>query len=115
MPTRRVRLWVAGLLAVVLLAPLALSAQRGFFGGGRYRGYILPNVPYDGQFTFARIRYLGRDSWDADYPQMERNLTTILDSLTSIRAADDEPRRAPLAGAHGATSTPAPHRIAPVM
>jgi len=86
---RRVRLWIAGLLAVILLAPLALSAQRGFFGGGRYRGYILPNVPYDGKFTFARIRYLGRDSWDADYPQMERNLTTILDSLTSVRSHMD--------------------------
>ena len=87
MLSRRASLWIAGLLVVVLTAPLALSAQRrGFFGGGgRYRGYVLPNVPYDGQFTFARIRYLGRDSWDADYPLMERNLTTMLEALTSIR------------------------------
>jgi hypothetical protein len=88
--SRRARLWLAGLLVLMLTAPLALSAQRGgFFGGGRFRGYILPNVPYDGQFTFARIRYLGRDSWDADYPRMERHLTTILDSLTSIRTHMD--------------------------
>ncbi len=71
---------------LVAAVPLAVSAQRrGFFDDGRYRGYILPNVPYDGQFVFARIRYLGRSSWDADYPMMERNLTTILDSLTALR------------------------------
>ncbi len=85
MLSRRARLWTAGLLVLVLTAPLALSAQRGFFGGNRRGGYVLPNVPYDGQFTFARIRYLSRSSWDADYPQMERNLTTMLEALTSIR------------------------------
>ncbi len=83
MLSRRVRPWTAGLLVLVLTAPLALSAQRGFFDNRR-GGYILPNVPYDGQFTFARIRYLSRSSWDADYPQMERNLTTLLDTLTAI-------------------------------
>jgi hypothetical protein len=87
--SRRARLWTAGLLVLVLTAPLALSAQRGFFGGDRRGGYILPNVPYDGQFTFARIRYLSRSSWDADYPQMERNLTTLLDTLTAIRTHMD--------------------------
>jgi hypothetical protein len=86
----RSRLWLAGLIVLVLAAPLALAAQRGGFFSRGYRGYILPNVPYDGQFTFARIRYLSRDSWDADYPQMERNLTTILDSLTSIRTHMDD-------------------------
>jgi hypothetical protein len=87
MPSHWTRRWIAGLIVIVLAAPLALSAQRGGFfgGGGRRGGYLLPNVPYDGQFTFARIRYLSRSSWDADYPQMERNLTTILESLTSIR------------------------------
>jgi hypothetical protein len=76
-------LWLTGLVVLVIMAPLALSAQRGFRG---FRGsYMLPNVPYDGKFTFARIRYLSDNSWDADYPQMERNLTTILESLTAIR------------------------------
>ena len=86
MTSRPTRLWIAGLLLVVLIAPLALTAQRGggYFGGGRNRGYILPNVPYDGRFTFARIRYLGYSSWDADYPLMERNLTTMLEALTSM-------------------------------
>lgn len=88
MLSRRARLWTAGLLVLVLTAPLAVSAQRGFFGNRR-GSYILPNVPYDGQFTFARIRYLSDNSWDADYPQMERNLTTLLDTLTAIRTHMD--------------------------
>jgi hypothetical protein len=71
------------LLALVLLlaAPVVWS-QRG-----RQRLFVEPNVPYDGQFTFARIRYTQgyRMAWSADYPLMERNFTTILADLTSIR------------------------------
>ena len=46
-----------------------------------------PNVPYDGRFTFARIRYTvyGRSGWEFDYPQMERNLMTITRELTTLR------------------------------
>jgi len=78
----------------VILAglPLALAAQRGggfggLFGGGRNRVYA--NVPYDGRFTFARIRYAssGRrgGGWSADYPLMEQNLTSMLTELTSMK------------------------------
>ncbi len=56
-------------------APLAWSQRQ--------RTRIEPNVPYDGKFTFARIRYTQgyRMAWSADYPQMERNFTTILDDF----------------------------------
>jgi hypothetical protein len=50
-----------------------------------FRGGLLPNVPYDGRFTVARIRYNAFPGWSYDYPDMERNLTMILRELTSIR------------------------------
>jgi hypothetical protein len=81
MPRTRVRVWVAALL-IAAAVPLAVAAQRRFFGGGRT--FVLPNAEYDGRFTFARIRYQGYRSWDADYPTMEQNLTAMLQELTSV-------------------------------
>jgi hypothetical protein len=86
----RTRILVSVLVVLTVFVPLAIAAQRGggFFGGGRTSGY--PNVEYDGQFTFARIRYrpvLGRrggSGWAADYPLMERNLTAMMAELTSV-------------------------------
>lgn len=45
-----------------------------------------PNVPYDGKFTFARIRYTvyGRSGWEYDYPAMERHLMTMLEEITEL-------------------------------
>jgi hypothetical protein len=84
---RRLSVWL-GLL--VLGLPLAAAAQRGggFFGFGR--DWVYENVPYDGRFTFARIRYnrnFGRRSggWAADYPLMERNLTAMLTEITAMQ------------------------------
>lgn len=73
-------------LGLVAATSLVGLAQRG---GGFGRGVYL-NVPYDGQFTFARIRYRaggGRrgGGWAADYPLMERNLTAMLWELTAMR------------------------------
>jgi hypothetical protein len=50
------------------------------------------NPPYDGQFTFTRIRYgsgLGagygwRNSWNHDYPRADRHLSVLLDEMTTI-------------------------------
>ena len=75
-----------GVLAAILGlgATVALAAQRGdWFGYGR-RAYAGSNVPYDGRFVFARIAYSGYGSWAYDYPDMERNFTTILQELTSV-------------------------------
>jgi hypothetical protein len=71
---------------LVLAVPLIAAAQRGgrrFGFGSRFVQY--ENVPYDGQFTFDRIRYARYGGWAADYPAMERNLTTILQEITSLR------------------------------
>lgn len=87
MVTRRLVWFLTGLLVIGL--PLAAAAQRGgggfgrFFGGGRAR--VMPNAEYDGRFILARVRYQGYGSWSADYPDMERNLTEMLQELTSIR------------------------------
>ena len=87
------RRWWTGLAATALLvtaAPLALDAQWGrrFFGGGP----SVSSVPYDGRFTFTRIRYNGSgfgggwsNAWNHDFPQADTNLPLILDSLTSVR------------------------------
>jgi hypothetical protein len=66
----------------------ALSAQWGM----RFE----PNVPYDGRFTFARIRFdpMGGESdffgrrdlkWDHDFPRAERNFMRILRELSTVR------------------------------
>jgi hypothetical protein len=50
-----------------------------------------PNVPYDGRFTFARIRYTvyGRSGWEYDYPRMERHFMTMLREITTLRPVVD--------------------------
>jgi hypothetical protein len=83
---RRTLLRIAGFVGLVVVAvPLVAAAQRrGFFGfSPRFGQY--ENVPYDGQFTFARIRYSAYGGWRADYPTMERNLTTMLKEITALR------------------------------
>ena len=72
------RLWLgAALLALTAVAGVA-TAQRRFM--------IEPNVGYDAQFTFVRIRYTvhGRSGWEYDYPAMERNLMRMTREITSI-------------------------------
>ena len=86
-----------GPLAVVAVAGIAVAAspadaqrRRGGWGG---RGVcntpgghdIAPNIPYDGRFVFARIRYAeGPGSgWCYDYPYTELNFATILREITS--------------------------------
>lgn len=94
---------VVGVLLLLLAASSAArsaSAQQGGRGGSGGRGRAVeaaPNVPYDGRFTFARIRYemsvdafgggrFGRDlPWFHDYPRAEQNFTAILSELTTIQ------------------------------
>jgi hypothetical protein len=91
--------------AVLIVAGLATTgvadAQRPGRGYGRYFGnpedmYQPPafhgNVPYDGRFTFARIRYRGFEhftqegpGWSHDYPDAEENFSKILRDVTAIR------------------------------
>ena len=70
--------------ALVLACASLTYAQRGFGFFPSY-GYD-PNVPYDGRFTFARIRYTmyPNGGWQYDYPTMERHLMTMMDEVTEL-------------------------------
>ena len=83
MVKRRSLRWITGLF--VLALPLAAAAQRGGFFGGGSRFGVNPNVPYDGGFTLARIRYSAYNGWRADYPTMEQHLSSMLENITSLR------------------------------
>jgi hypothetical protein len=92
-------------MALLLCGAAALESGAQRRGGGRsfnqYFGgsdemYQPPafhgNVPYDGRFTFARIRYRGFEhfsqegpGWSHDYPDAEENFTKILRDVTMVR------------------------------
>jgi len=71
----------------VLLAFAAASAPllaQGFRGWGRVA--VEPNVPYDGRFTFVRLRYpeVRSTGWSFDYPAMERHFMKVVSEITTI-------------------------------
>ena len=76
---RRVRGWLIGLLLGGAATGLAVAQGWRPFEAE-------PNVPYDGRFTFARIRYTvhHRSGWEFDYPTMERNLMTMMQEVTAL-------------------------------
>ena len=79
---KRQRRLTIGIVGAILAVPLIAAAQRGMpFRFGRFAQAA--NVPYDGRFTFARIQYARYGGWAADYPTMERNLTTILHEIST--------------------------------
>jgi Domain of unknown function (DUF4159) len=77
----------------------AAYAQRDFGGFGGGLRSPLPNTPYDGRFTFVRVRYEtapggywagGRPSWIHGYPIAERNLMKIMNEVSFLGAHDEE-------------------------
>ena len=45
------------------------------------------NTPYDGRFTFARIKYRGAGhgvGWAHDYPRAESHFVNIIKSITTV-------------------------------
>jgi hypothetical protein len=82
--------------ALVVFAAAAATAQRG---GGFYaqRGFT---VPYNGKFTFTRIRYNsggggfgrggGGNAWNHDYPRADLHLPMILKAITKLDPNIDE-------------------------
>src|SRR5687767_350824 len=71
-------------IGLAVVATLALASGAAF--AQRWRLNIEPNVGYDAQFTFARLRYTEYRSsgWAFDYPAMERNLMTMVREITSV-------------------------------
>jgi hypothetical protein len=97
-PRRRARFAVLALAAVaVLLYAATAAAQRRFFFYGWDES--VKNAPYDGRFTFVRIRYRpapggnwagGRPSWVHGYPLAERNLMQIMKEVSLLDAHVDD-------------------------
>jgi len=90
-------------IALTFLVALAALAQRRFddfgFGGFRGREPEIRNIPYDGQFTFVRIKYDtapggywagGRPSWVHGYPIAEENLMRIMTDVSFLNPHIDE-------------------------
>jgi hypothetical protein len=81
-------------MAVIVSIGLTVHAQRGrrFGGGGgdRFSANVRlsPNLPYDGRFTFVRIRYqnfISRGSqWSHDYPDGEMHFMKILNAVSLV-------------------------------
>lgn len=94
--------WILPVLAGVVLplSPTQLDAQRFRGSEARMLRGADPGPqahPYNGQFTFTRIRFgqpqgfggFGRGSdpfWAHDYPRGERNFMSILDHVTNLNA-----------------------------
>lgn len=75
---------------MLLLLPVLVSGQ------GRGRVAATPNLEYNGQFVFARIRYggisgwgFGGSTWSHDYPRADQHLSRILHDLTTVDATLD--------------------------
>jgi hypothetical protein len=77
-------------LVLMLAAAATARAQRGFGFRGRSIA-VEPNAPYDGRFTFVRLRYgpptdyvSQRIPWSHDYPTGERHFMKILNELSLL-------------------------------
>jgi len=87
----RNRRWVFAALCAAAAFATTLGAQRGLFFEPREPPQH--TIPYDGRFTFARLRYTtgpggyyyrGLPAWAHGYPNAEENLTKILDSVSLL-------------------------------
>ena len=101
----RVRRILLAMLIVCIASGVAF-AQFGGRGRGRNRRpdlgvEVQGNTPYDGRFTFVRLRYgaevgrfgnwLGNGGipWSHDYPEGEVHFTKILEDISFLRCRDD--------------------------
>ena len=96
------RWWRVGLGALLVAASVAViwAQRRGGRGvNGEAALYAPPNPPYDGRFTYARIKFTqtccvsGGQYWDVkwghDYPQADFHFPKILEELTTMRVRTD--------------------------
>ena len=97
--TSRRRTATAIAVTIVVALSVALVAQRRqFFGAPRFEPGIA-NLPYDGRFTFVRLRYTtspggywygGQPAWAHGYNISELNLMRIMNEVSYLGAHDDE-------------------------
>ena len=89
-PSRAIAAVTVATMIVVLAAGAA--AQRRFSNEPPHEP-ATNNLPYDGRFTFARLRYTsgpggyyyrGLPAWAHGYDEAERNLTKIVNEISSV-------------------------------
>jgi hypothetical protein len=87
----RARTVAAVVGGLAILAGATALAQRRIGGAPPQVSLILPNTPYDGRFTFVRLRYgppvnyaSQRVMWSHDYPTGERNFMRMMNELTYL-------------------------------
>jgi hypothetical protein len=107
--SRRPRAWLAvAAVGIVALAAGVSAQRRGFGGYGGFDRYFaseptVKNVPYDGRFTFVRLKYEtgpggyyyhGLPAWAHGYEGgtdiAGDNLTHILDSISAVHPRLDD-------------------------
>jgi hypothetical protein len=75
--------------AILLMAGAALAQ----YGGPRGPFHQYPNIPYDGRFTYVRLKYThgpggnwygGWPAWGHGYPLSEQNLMRIMQEVSDI-------------------------------
>ena len=81
-------------LALVAGATAVAAGQGRRYGSGQP---VRPNPPYDGQFTFVRLRYgpptsivSQRIPWSHDYPTGEHHFMEILNEVTYMHPKTEE-------------------------
>jgi hypothetical protein len=89
---------------VRVLLPLAFASVLATVAAAQFRssgeGYEpqIRNTPYDGRFTFARVRYTtapggywygGLPSWAHGYPESEQNLMSIMSEVSFLGGRQD--------------------------
>src|SRR5690242_13714176 len=88
--------WFAIAVGVLLFASAALAQFERGRAGELYEP--LPNIPYDGRFTFVRVRYTPsaggfwpgrRPSWIHGYPIAEGHLMKIMNEVSYLGAHDE--------------------------
>jgi hypothetical protein len=82
---------VKSVAVLVLILAAAATARAQFGSRGRAMLPVEPNTPYDGRFTFVRLRYgppttyvSQRIPWSHDYPAGERHFMKILNELSLL-------------------------------
>jgi hypothetical protein len=93
--TTRRRQALLTLTALLCLIGVAAAQRRYFYGWDE----TVRNVPYDGRFSFVRVRYKsgpggnwagGRPSWVHGYPLAEQNLMRIMKEISLLDAHVDD-------------------------
>jgi hypothetical protein len=87
------------LAAAGVLLLVAVTAFAQFGGGPRGPFHERPNIPYDGRFTFVRVKYTtapggywygGWPAWGHGYPIAEQNLMNIMNEVSYLGPHVDE-------------------------